>query len=145
MLGQQKNLHKYVNHEYGFSLWYSDTYTSVPPADADEGCQNGEYDKCLLLLERRDNPMARLWVRISVRPFQLCPGAGDIMPSRRRIGRHVFYSGMGASMGVGFTDFYDLNLKGKTLMFVFGPDDEVNPHEETKQIEPKVLKTFRTF
>ncbi len=141
---KQLHWHKYVNQRYGFSFWYPDTYRPVPLPPVTR--QASEYAKwSLLLLQRRDNPDAYIWVGISLEPFRLYPGAGDVMPSRQLIGHHVFYDGMGGSMGVGFNDFYDLNLRGKTLRFAFGPDDRVNPNEETKQLEPKLLKTFRTF
>ena len=141
---KQVHWHKYVNHRYGFSFWYPDTYTPAPlPPVTTHASDYAKWS--LLLLRRRDNPDACIWVGISPEPFRLYPGAGDVLPSRQLIGLHVFYGGMGGSMGVGFNDFYDLNLKGKTLRFAFGPDDGVNPNEETKQLEPKLLKTFRTF
>jgi len=135
---------KYVNFQHGFSFWYPDVYKPVPLPPLKGEVSNYAGDS-VLLLRRWDNPHATIWVGVSPDPFHLYPGAGDLMPTRQMVRHHVFYSGVGGSMGVGFTDFYDLNLKGKTLMFVFGPDDGVNPNEETKQLEPKLLKTFRTF
>lgn len=41
------------------------------------------------------------------------------MPTRKRIGRHIFYCGVVGSMVVGFSDSCVLNLKGKTLQFQF--------------------------
>ena len=147
---KQLHWHMYVNRSYGLSFWYPDMYRPIPPPDAEGRCTDRDVYKCLLLLERRDSADGRIWVGITVTPFHLYPGSGDVMASRQPIGRHVFYGGVGGSMGVGFTDFYDMNLKGKTLMFVFGPnpDDPVNPSsvsKETRQLEPRILKSLRTF
>lgn len=67
------------------------------------------------------------------------------MPTRQRIGRHVFYCGMVGSMGVGFSDSCVLNLKGKTLQFQFNPLDGLNVDDGTKQLETTMLKTLRIF
>ena len=132
--------HKYVNHHFGFSFWYPDTYSRAPLAPAEE---EAKYSS--ILFQRRDNPDAGFSVSISADPFRLYPGAGDLMPTRQMIGHHAFYKGMGGSMARGFSDFYVTELRGKALSFVFGPDDGVNPSEETKQLEFRMLKTFRTF
>jgi hypothetical protein len=134
---------KYVNREYGFSFWYPDTYR---PAKADDLCMNNDYRRYLLCLERSDNSEAAIWVTLVIaEPFKLYPDKSDTMPRRQLIGRHVFYSQVVGSMAVGFADNYDLNLKGKKLEFEFGPDDGVDPGAVTRQLEPRILKTFRTF
>jgi hypothetical protein len=131
--------HKYVNRRYGFSFWYPDTYKSVKRTD--ERCSS---DSCLIKFERRDD--ANTIISVSLySPFQLSPGAGDLMPERQVIGHHVFYSGLGGSMGVGFTDFYELNLKGKALTFYFMPAHPSGVHDETEKLELRMLSTFRTL
>jgi hypothetical protein len=137
--------HKYVNKEYGFSLWYPDTYR---PTDAGDICKDNDYRRYLLCLERRDNSDALVWVTIIIAaPFHVYPGSGDVMPSRQRIGHHVFYCGMVGSMGVGYGDNCILNLKGKALEFQFDLPDGPNSNssEETRGLIPKMLKTLRTF
>ena len=140
---KQVHWHKYVNREYGFSFWYPDAYS---PAKAKDRCMDDDYRRYLLCLERTDNSEARIWVTVVIaEPFKLYPDRSDTIPRRQLIGRHVFYSQVVGSMAVGFADNYDLNLKGKKLEFEFGPDDGVDPSTETRQLEPKILKTFGTF
>jgi hypothetical protein len=135
--------HKYVNREYGISFWYPDVYVDVPRGVAGERCTDTGFRKCLVWLARRDNPDVGIWMTISVEPFGISEFSNG-MPSRRLMGRNVFYSGLAGSMGVGFSDRYDMNLKGKTLMIIFGPDDNSGTSEETKELEPKILKSLQT-
>jgi hypothetical protein len=141
---KQIHWHKYVNRKYGFSLLYPDTYITVPHPDAEGRCPDSDDYKCLLWLARRDNRDAEIWLTVTLEPFHLTPDAGDLMPTRQLVGRHIFYGGMRGSMAVGFSDCYDMNLKGKILTITFGPNG-VRPSEETKQLEHKMLKTLRTF
>jgi hypothetical protein len=78
-------------------------------------------------------------------PFHVSPGAGDVMPTRQRIGRYTFYCGLVGSMGVGFSDSCVFNLKGKTLEFQFNPLDGLNLDDKTKRLEATMLKTLRIF
>jgi hypothetical protein len=135
--------HKYVNREYGISFWYPDVYVDVPRDVAGERCTDTDYRKCLVWLARRDNPDVGIWMTISVEPFRISEFSNG-MPSRRLIGRNVFYSGLAGSMGVGFSDRYDMNLRGKTLMIIFGPDDNSGTSEETQELEPKILRSLQT-
>jgi hypothetical protein len=130
---KQPHWHNYVNRQYGFSFSYPDQYVPVPHPE-----ENGRYANGLFLLEQRDNPYAKIFVFIEVQQFQLRRDRGGNLPVRKPIGRHVFYFLHGGSMGVGFVDEYRVNLKGKTLEFLF--DADTQPH-----LEPKILKTFRTF
>jgi len=95
--------HKYANNKYGFSFWYPDPYRPVPlpPLDAgDKFRQSANYERRLLLLERRDNPDARIWIRLELRPFNLhalwqshAPTGydEDKTPAPKQIGKHTFY------------------------------------------------------
>ena len=139
---KQPHWHKYVSREYGFSFWYPDAYR---PTDADGRCKDDDYRRFLLCLEGRDDPDASIWVTIIIaQPFQLIPDVSDSMPKRKLIGRHVFYCKIVGSMGVGFQDHYDLNLRGKDLEFGFDPA-QMPPTAATPAFELKILKTFRTF
>jgi hypothetical protein len=142
---KQVHWHKYVNRTYGFSLRYPDTYTPIPHPDAQGRCPDYDNYKCLLWLARRDNRDVEIGVSLDLQPFHLTPNSGDVLPTRQLIGGHIFYGGTLGSMAVGFSDNYYLNLKGKTLVITFGPGDSANPGEETKQLEPKMLNTLRTF
>ena len=129
----QTHWHKYVNHQYGFSFWYPDQYAPAPHPD-----ENGRYDNGLFLLGQRDSPDAKIFVLIRAEHFQLRRDQDGNLPVRTPIGSHVFYFLHGGSMGTGFVDEYLMNLKGKTLEFLFDADTQPD-------LEPKVLRTFRTF
>lgn len=139
---QHAHWHKYVNREYGVSFWYPDTYAPT----AYEGCRDNYYRRYLLCLALAggSDPVISVTVIIAG-PFHVFPGSDDVMPAPQRIGRHIFYCGVGGSMGVGFSDSCVLNLKGKTLQFVFSPIDGINVNDETKKLEPTMLKTLRIF
>jgi hypothetical protein len=135
--------HKYVNRDYGLSFLYPDTYK---PTVADNRCQDNYYRRYLLCLATRggSDPVISVSVIVAA-PFHVTPGSGDVMPTRQRIGRHVFYCGIVGSMGVGFSDSCVLNLKGKTLQFQFAALDGLNVNDETEQLEATMLKTLRIF
>jgi hypothetical protein len=129
--------------EYGVSFLYPDTYG---PTVAGDRCQDNYYRKyliCLAIVGGSD-PAISVSVIIAA-PFHVSPGSGDVMPTRKRIGRHVFYCGVVGSMGVGFSDSCVLNLKGKTLEFQFAATDGLKLSDETKQLEAAMLKTLRIF
>jgi hypothetical protein len=135
--------HEYVNREYGVSFLYPDTYK---PTVAGNRCQDNYYLSYLLCLAPMggSDPVISVTVIVAA-PFHVSPGSGDVMPTRQRIGRHVFYCGVVGSMGVGFSDSCVFNLKGKTLQFQFDPLDGLNVNDETKQLEATMLKTLRIF
>jgi len=133
--------HKYVNQRYGFSFWYPDTYQSVSPADTDGRCVQSKYHKCLLWLALRDDPETIIWVGLS----RMHPGLGESTPIPQKIGNHLFYCGIVGSMGVGYSDFCILKLKGKALEFQFSQPRNMNSNERTNPVVPKMLKTFRTL
>jgi len=142
----QTHWHKYANREYGFSFSYPDIYMPVSPPGIDSDCKQNEkcYLPFLLYLSRRDSREANFWLIISPQPFHL-DYEPSVEPTRQRYGGHVFHVGSGGSMGVGFTDFYAVDLKGQSIWFVFGPDNGQMPSRETKQLESRIMKTFRTF
>jgi len=133
--------HKYVNQEYGFSFWYPDTYQPVSPADTDGRCVQSKYHKCLLWLALRDDPETIIWVGIS----RMHPGSGESTPIPENIGNHVFSCGIVGSMGVGYSDFCILKLKGKALEFQFSQPGNMNSSEKKNPLVLKILKTFRTL
>jgi hypothetical protein len=138
---KQGHWHKYVNRQYGFSFWYPNTYK---PTTAGGRCTDNDYRRYLLCLERRDDSGRSIWVTIIIaEPFHLYPDTSDTMPRRQLIGHHVFYAKIVGSMGVGFSDHYDLNLKGKNLEFGFSPARM--PPTTAPPLELKILKTLRTF
>jgi hypothetical protein len=147
--------HKYINSQYGFSFWYPEPYkiVSLPPPDAgDKYRYHTFFEKRLLLLQRTDNPDAKIWIRIDMRPFDLqtlvnthAPtGASDWTPVGQKIGNHIFYSYGAGGGGVDYPDEHFVNLKNKTLQFEFdGPYEGKSPDAETRDLEPEILRTFR--
>ena len=140
---QQIHWHKYSNKEFGFSLWYPDTYQ---PISDPEYCTGNDYRKWLLCLERRDDPETKIVVTIyTAVPFFIKTNMGGNEYTRRKIGQHLFYCGLGGSMGTGFSDECTFDLRGKTLEFSFSPAETVNCGEKVNPLMFKSLKTFRTF
>jgi hypothetical protein len=159
---KQVHWHKYVNREYGFSFWYPDTYRPLrtsPPSDEEK--EYRPYEKGLILLRPFDDPDAGIWIRIDVRPFSLRaiaqeyaprgsePRTRQPLPEGHAIGNHVFYFYGGSIAGLGTNpDIYLVEVNGKTLQiqfdvqYIYGLD---KPAGETKRLEPKILKTLRTF
>jgi hypothetical protein len=135
--------HEYVNREYKVSFLYPDTYKPIVASDR---CKDNYYFRYLLCLAPvgGSDPVISVGV-IVAEPFRVSPGSGEVMPTRQRIGRHVFYCGTAGSTGVGFSDSCVLNLKGKTLEFQSNPLDGIDVNDETKQLEMTMLKTLRIF
>ena len=139
--GKPVHWRKYVNKEYGISLWYPGVYR---PTSSDEICMDNEYRRYLLCLERPHDPEASILVTIVIaQPFHIYPHHGDVMPTRQKIGHHVFYCGLEGSMGTGFSDQCILNLRGRTLEFSFSPAVTVNTSNKTNPLGTKILRTFR--
>jgi hypothetical protein len=112
---KQTHWHKYVNKEFGFSLWYPGVYRAEAE-NIERRNDHHDHRGYLLQLTKRDNPGALIAVTIILAvPFFLESNAGGIPPSPRRIGGHIFHCGLGGSMGTGFSDECIFNLRGKTL------------------------------
>jgi len=133
--------HKYINKEFGFSLRYPDSYR---PITDPESCKGNDYRRWLLCLEQRDNPNTTIMVTIVIAvPFFVKTNRGGNEYTPQEIGQHLFYCGLGGSMGVGFYDECTFNLRDKTLEFSFSPPSGV--HDETEQLELKMLRTLQIF
>jgi hypothetical protein len=159
---KQSDWHQYVNREYGFSFWYPNTYRPLrtsPPSDEEK--ESWPYDRGLLLLRPFDDPDAAIWINIDVRPFNLQaiaqefaprgsePSTRQPLPKGHQIGNHMFYYYGGFTGGTGnYPDTYLVKVNGKTLQiqfdgpYTYGLDI---PTDEIKHLEPKILKTLRTF
>jgi hypothetical protein len=140
---QKVQWHKYINKEFGFSLTYPDSYQ--PIADA-ESCKDNKFRRWLLCLARHDDPNTAITVTIVIgAPYFLKTNSGGNEYSAHKIGQHLFYCGLGGSMGTGFSDECTFDLNGKTLEFDFSPAVTMNSGEEINPLMFKSLKTFRTF
>jgi hypothetical protein len=148
-----RHWHKYSNSSCGFSFWYPDPYRPVSLPAPSENDAFRHYEKRLLLLERRDDPGAKIWVSLDVHPFNLhnlwqfhgpTGYDEDTDPPLIRTGPHAFYFYGPGGGGAQYPDSYFLNLKGKILEFAFdGPYEDKSPTGETPELEPKILKTLR--
>lgn len=151
---KQRHWQKYVNRKYGFSFWYPDSYKpTLPPATPQRIM---DYENLLILLQRRDNSDATIWMILDMRPFNLRTMSEshsptgwdpDWVPKGHTIGRHIFYFYGAGGGGVEYPDQYFVRLRGKTLEFEFdGPyEQQKSPSGETPQLEPKILRTFRAL
>jgi hypothetical protein len=135
---------KYINKEYGLSLWYPDSYKR---SDFDGRCEDNEYRRYLLCLQRSDDPDSSITVTlITGAPFFMKPlGNSDALPVRRIIGHKAFYCGVQGSMGVGFYDECIFNLKNRVLEFGFEPTMTLNSGLKQNPLASKVLMTFRVL
>ncbi len=72
------------------------------------------------------------------------PTGYDSPPPAVQEGDNTFYCYGPGGGGVQYADQFFFNLKGKTLYIVFdGPYVDKTPTDETKEIEAKMLATFR--
>jgi hypothetical protein len=134
---------KYINKEFGFSLWYPETYRL---SNWEGICDNNEYSAFLLCLERQDDPDSTIGVTIILKgPFFVESDIEGVPYPRRRIGKHEFYCGVVGSMGVGFSDKCTFNLRGKVLEFEFSPAETINSGKTVNPLASKMLKTFRVL
>jgi hypothetical protein len=138
----QVHLRKYVNKEFRFSLWYPESYR---PTTLDGVCKGNGYRLYLLCLVQRDDPDTTIMVTIVIGgPFFIKTNAGGNEYTLQKIGQHLFYCGLGGSMGTHFSDECIFNLRGKTLELDFSPADGVDSTDKANSLAFKSLKTFRT-
>ena len=145
--------HRYVDHRYGFSVWYPDSYELVRSVSSDDSSRYRPCEKGLVVLARRDDPEAKIWVTLDLRRFDLRTISQshattgydpEVEPPSRHIGTHTFYGYGAGGGGVDYPDEFFVNLRGKILGFTFdGPYAGKSPNKQTREIETKLLKTFR--
>lgn len=150
-----RHWHKYLNTTLGFSIWYPDPYRRVPLPPRDAGDLYRTWDKRLLLLQRTDDPNAKIWITLDTRPFNLSTISyfhsptgwdPDWTPGGPTIGHHIFYFYGAGGGGVDYPDAYFTNLRGKILDIYFdGPYEGKSPGGETPNLEHKMLGTFRVL
>ena len=67
-------------------------------------------------------------------------------PEPKLFSNQVFYYYGAGGGGVDYARQFFYDLKCKTLIFAFGPPSDNNvPSEKTRQVEPQILATFRTY
>ena len=144
----------YVDRVHGFSFAYPPIYKRIrrPTPDVEDMNKAATEGRWVGLRHQRSD--ARIDVilendRFDVDRFfaQHNTSASDGPPPPIQEGDNTFYFCGGGSMGGQYPDAFFSKFKGKTLYIVFdGPYDYRNtPSDETKEIESKMLASFRTF
>ena len=154
----------FVDNKYGFCFEYPPKYKIAQSARAPEGSPYLTLRSYAELATRpesvnlvgadSDQDNATLEVMLlgtrfnvdSLRRFAPT-GFQDIPPKRVPAAHATFYYYGRGGGGVDYADSYFVNLRGRTLWIIFGgPYTEGNtPAKITKDLEPKVLRSFRKF
>lgn len=145
----------YVNQAHGFSFAYPPLYKLIrrPDTSAD---REEDMDKVAAegrwLGLRHQRSDGRIDVILENDRFDIDrffakhnTSSADGPPPPIREGDNTFYFCGGGSMGGQYPDAFFADFKGKTIYLVFdGPYDNSNtPTDETKEIESKMLASFR--
>jgi hypothetical protein len=154
----------YVDRLHGFCFSYPRTYTRVanpwlkkytnaPDKSVLERLRKAAQEHRLLRLQNKKDTTAGIIVSLEDEPFNLesfvagAPTGIEDPPERKQIGPETFYYYGPGGGGVAYPDQYFFDLKGKTLLIIFdGPYiNDKTPSPETKDLERRLLQTFRTF
>lgn len=154
----------HVDRSHGFCFSYPPTYSPVAkpwlkkytnaPDKADlDRLHKAAQEHRLLRLQNNQDTTASIVVFLDGRPFNLqsfvagAPTGIEDPPERRQFGTETFYYYGPGGGGVEYADEYFFDLKGKTLLIIFdGPYvNDKTPSPETKDLELRLLQTFRTF
>ncbi len=152
----------YIDRAHGFCLSYPPAYTPSAKSWLDEYKSAPDYWRTLseavhegrlLQLQHKKFADASIWVWLQPTQFDLetfiegAPTGSESPPEPVEIGRYTFYYYGPGGGGVCYPDQYFFNLRGKTLKIDFdGPcRGDKTPTPETKEIERRLLPTFRTF
>lgn len=153
--GKSAEMKRYVNSGLGFELSYPASYraTELPCGVARWytywGFQNLRY-----LSTGTGHDKGNIFLILDRRPFSLAtleathaPTGWD-EPHKMQVGKHTFFFYGAGGGGVAYPDQYFYDLNGLTLEVKFDgpyPPFHKSPSEETRQVEKKVLKSFRVF
>jgi hypothetical protein len=155
----------YVNDKYRFCFSYPPNYTPIAepwqekythdqgdPEYANAIREAVEEGRSAQLQDTR-HPDDALWVSVDTKGWDLEslmkyePTGQDSPPEPKIIDGQVFYYYGPGGGGVCYPDQFFYDLRGRPLSISFtGPCvDDKTPAPETKEIEQKILATFRTF
>lgn len=151
----------YVNPKYGFCFSYPPVYK---PAAEPWLVGNADSETTLYLRKAADEGRlfrldstqaadAAIVGEVENEPFDLqsfvkgAPTGEEGPPQPRTFGGQTFYYYGPGGGGVCYADQFFYNLRGKPLSISFGGPcvNDKTPTPETKEIEKKLLTTFRTF
>ncbi len=152
----------YIDRAHGFCFSYPPVYTPSAESWLDEYKSQPDYWRTLseavhegrlLQLQHKKFKDASIWVWLRPAQFDLesfvkgAPMGSESPPEPIKIGRYTFYYYGPGGGGVCYPDEYFFNLRGKTLNIDFdGPcRNDKTPTPEIKEIERRLLPTFRTL
>jgi hypothetical protein len=153
----------FADSKYGFCFEYPPDYRRITPSIGSRRCSR--KDGCLLSLEKKAPPSvppdendefknATIDLSDLGIPFDLGPlrhyaptGLQDETPEPRQVGSETFYYYGPGGGGVTYPDQFFFKVKGRAFTIDFdGPyTDDKTPADITKQIEGKLLASFRHF
>jgi len=149
----------YINKLHGFCFSYPPVYTPVAKpwlekyASYPQAVRKAAQEGRLLRLQHQEFEDASIQVLVENKAFDLqnfvkeAPTGIESPPEPAKFGNYTFYYYGTGGGGVCYPDQYFFNLHGKTLHISFdGPCvNDKTPTPETKEIEHRLLQTFRTF
>jgi len=151
----------YVNEKYRFCFSYPPIYAPVDRTEVEKDSSDlycsGDFVEAFeegraAQLQDTRHPDAALCVNVGDEMWDLeamsksAPTGQEGPPQPKIIEGQVFYYYGPGGGGVCYPDQFFYDLKGKPLYLAFtGCIDDKTPPPETKDIEQKVLATFRTF
>jgi hypothetical protein len=154
-VGQSAKWKSYVNSNLGFELTYPAHYQAKDFPDAASYAASGLKPLFYAAdAEHTDRGQeASIEIVLDSRAFSVealrsysPTGMEDITPAPIRVGEYTFYYYGAGGGGVSYPDAYFYNLHGHILRIMFDgpyPPDDKSPTAETKEIERKILASFR--
>ena len=155
-VGQSVKWKSYVNSNLGFELTYPTQYKVTDFPDSKSYAASGLKPLLYAANTKRgdDRQKASIEIVLDRRAFTFetlrsnysPTGMEDIAPAPIRVGEYTFYYYGAGGGGVSYPDQYFYNLHGRILRIMFDgpyPPDDKSPTGETKEIERKVLASFR--
>lgn len=154
----------YIDRVHGFCFSYPSTYVPVaqpwlekythsPDKKSLEHLRKAAQEVRLLRLQNGRDTTASIVLFIENQPFNLesfvagAPTGIEDPPEPKHFGIETFYYYGPGGGGVSYPDNYFFDLKGKTLTMTFdGPYvNDKTPSPVTKNMEERLLGTFRIF
>jgi hypothetical protein len=150
VVGQTARMKAYRNYNLGFELLYPSTYYAAQ-LPRWKGVSQGARSLLYVSTGAGQNA-GSIQITLYEQPFNLewlqsMNGHNGVEhPDVIQIGGHTFYFYWGGGTGVANPDDYYCNLNGHILHISFdGPyRDSSVPTKETRQMETKVLESFRS-
>jgi hypothetical protein len=133
----------YVDRDHHFCFRYPASYAPIPHPKA--GCRGPKLED-----KKRGTSIGICVLDEKFQPevlIRMAPTGIDSPPEPMQIGKNTFYYYGPGGGGVNYPDVYYFDLGGKTLGIDFdGPyENEKTPTPATKQMEQRVLTSFREF